>query len=46
VRGGVSPGAFELKKMGVALISFRNTPRAGTGLLQWFLPPRILRAAK
>ncbi len=46
VRGGVSPGAFELKKMGVALVSFRGTPRAGTGVLQWFVPPRILRAAK
>jgi phosphohistidine phosphatase len=46
VRGGVSPGAFELKKMGVALVSFRGTPRAGSGVLQWLLPPRILRAAK
>jgi phosphohistidine phosphatase len=46
VRGGANPGAFELKKMGVALVSFRSTPRAGSGVLQWFLPPRILRAAK
>jgi len=46
VRGGVSPGAFELKKMGVALVSFRGTPGPGTGTLQWFVPPRILRAAK
>jgi phosphohistidine phosphatase len=45
-RGGVTPGAFELKKMGVALVSFRSTPRAGGGVLQWLLPPRILRAAK
>ncbi len=46
VRGGASPGAFELKKMGIALVSFRTVPRTGTGVLQWFLPPRILRAAK
>ncbi len=45
VRGGASPGAFELKKMGVALISFSGTPRAGSGILKWLLPPRILRAA-
>jgi phosphohistidine phosphatase len=46
VRGGVSPGAFELKKMGVVLVSFRGAPRAGSGVLKWFAPPRILRAAR
>ena len=46
VRGGVNPAAFELKKMGVALVSFRGTPRAGSGVLHWLVPPRILRAAK
>jgi phosphohistidine phosphatase len=46
VRGSVNPQAFELKKMGVALISFRGVPRAGGGVLNWFVPPRILRAAK
>jgi phosphohistidine phosphatase len=45
-RGGASPGAFELKKMGVALVSFSGAPRAGSGMLQWLVPPRILRAAK
>ena len=46
VRGGASPDAFELKKMGVALVSFESgTPRAGSGVLKWFVPPRILRAA-
>jgi phosphohistidine phosphatase len=45
VRGGVSPGAFELKKMGAALVSFESaTPRPGGGVLKWFVPPRILRA--
>jgi phosphohistidine phosphatase len=46
VRGGVSPGAFELKKMGAVLVSFEGQPRAGSGVLQWFVPPRILRATK
>jgi len=45
-RGGVNPQAFELKKMGAVLISFSGAPRAGGGVLQWFVPPRILRAAK
>jgi phosphohistidine phosphatase len=46
VRGGINPQAFELKKMGAALISFSGTPRAGRGVLNWFVPPRILRATK
>ncbi len=46
VRGGVKPGAFELKKMGIAMVSFRSIPREGSGVLQWLVPPRILRAAK
>ncbi len=45
VRGGVNPEAFELKKMGVALVSFPTTARAGAGVLQWLVPPRILRSA-
>ena len=46
VLGGINPEAFELKKMGVALVSFSGTPKAGTGTLNWFVPPRILRATK
>ena len=46
VRGGVNPEAFALKKMGAALVSFSGTPRAGTGVLHWFVPPRILRATR
>jgi phosphohistidine phosphatase len=46
VLGGVAPQAFELKKMGVALVSFAKSPRAGAGTLQWFVPPRVLRAAQ
>jgi phosphohistidine phosphatase len=46
VLGGVNPEALELKKMGVALVSFNGTPKAGSGVLNWFVPPRILRATK
>jgi len=46
IRGGVNPEAFELKKMGAALVSFRGTPRPGAGVLNWLVPPRILRATK
>jgi phosphohistidine phosphatase len=46
VRGGVQPEAFELKKMGVALVCFNGAPRAGGGILNWLVPPRILRATK
>jgi phosphohistidine phosphatase len=37
--------AFEFRKMGVALVSFRARARAGAGQLVWFMPPRVLRAA-
>ena len=43
---GVSAGAFELKKMGAALISFKGLPKPGAGTLIWLVPPRILRATK
>jgi phosphohistidine phosphatase len=46
VRGGVNPQAFELKKMGAALVSFSSIPRAGGGSLSWLVPPRILRVTK
>ncbi len=42
--GGVSPEAFELKKMGAALLGFSGAPRTGGGTLHWLVPPRILRA--
>ena len=46
VLGGVDPKAFELKKMGVGLVSFPKAARAGGGTLQWFVPPRVLRASQ
>jgi len=44
--GGVRPEAFDLKKTGVASLSFNDSPRAGHATLHWFLPPRILRAVR
>ena len=38
--------AFELKKMGVALIEFGAAVRAGRGRLLWLLAPKVLRAAR
>jgi len=43
--GSTSDAAFELRKMGVALVAFRGTARAGRGELHWLAPPRLLRAA-
>ena len=37
---------FAFRKMGVALVRFRGPVRAGAGILVWFLPPRVLRAAR
>jgi phosphohistidine phosphatase len=44
--GGVGAAAFEMKKMGVALLAFPGAARAGRGSLVWLLPPRILRAVR
>jgi len=44
--GGVSATAFEMKKMGVALLEFPGAARAGRGRLMWLLPPKALRAAR
>lgn len=45
LRGGEGAG-FELRKMGVALLSFLGSARAGRGRLIWLLPPKMLRAAR
>jgi phosphohistidine phosphatase len=39
-------GAFRFRKMGVARVSFGGAVRAGRARLVWFLPPRVLRAAR
>lgn len=44
--GSSRPEAFELKRFGVALLSFEAAPAAGSGTLQWLLPPRLLRAVR
>ena len=44
--GGPRAAAFQFRKMGVALLSFRGAARARRGELIWLLPPRVLRAAR
>ena len=44
--GGARADAFELKKMGVAFLSFNGAVRAGSATLHWIVPPRMLRAAR
>lgn len=43
VRGPAQPDAFELKKSGIACVTFEGTARAGRGVLTWLLIPRLLR---
>jgi len=44
--GSPSGRGFRLRKMGVALVSFRAAVRPGQGELVALLPPRLLRAAR
>ena len=44
--GSAASAGFELRKMAVALIAFRGTPRLGHGELRWLVPPKLLRAAR
>jgi phosphohistidine phosphatase len=46
VPGSAGGDAFELRKMGAALVGFAGAPRAGHGALVWLLPPALLRAAR
>lgn len=43
---GLTGAAFAFRKMGVALLEFQGTPRAGRGQIVWFVPPRLLRAVR
>jgi len=43
LRGDARAEAFELKKSAVACLQFEGPPSAHRGLLEWSLPPRILR---
>lgn len=42
--GSVRPQAIELRKFGVALLSFDGSARAGGARLRWLLAPSVLRA--
>lgn len=44
--GEARPQAFELKKFGVALLSFDGVPCAGGATLGWLLTPGLLRALR
>lgn len=44
--GASQPKAFEIKKFGVALLSFDGPPRAGHAALRWLIAPRLLRASR
>ena len=44
--GSATTAALCFRKMGAALLEFQGVPRAGRGELVWFLPPRVLRAAR
>jgi len=44
--GGRGSAAFEIRKMGVAVVGFDGSPRAGHGTLRWLVPPRLLRAGR
>jgi phosphohistidine phosphatase len=44
--GGRGAAAFELRKMGIAVVGFDGPPRAGHGTLRWLVPPRLLRAGR
>jgi phosphohistidine phosphatase len=38
--------AIEIRKNGVVLLTFEDTPRAGSATLKWFAMPRMLRAMR
>ncbi|HSY06618.1 MAG TPA: histidine phosphatase family protein [Steroidobacteraceae bacterium] len=44
--GGAAGRAFRLRKMGIALVSFRGAVAPGQGELLGLLPPKLLRAAQ
>lgn len=46
IAGTDAPIAIEMKKGGVACVSFSGEPRAGRALLKWLIAPRALRAVR
>lgn len=41
--GATASAGLAFKKAGMALITFEGHPRAGSGLLEWLVPPRVWR---
>lgn len=46
IAGTDAPIAIEMKKGGVACVSFPGEPRAGRASLKWLIAPRTLRAVR
>lgn len=46
IPGAAQARAFELRKFGVALLTFDGMPRAGQATLRWLLAPSTLRAMR
>ncbi len=44
--GNEASAAFEVRKMGLALVAFRGRPARGRGELLWLVPPKLLRALR
>lgn len=44
--GNGGRAAFELRKMGIAVVGFEGVARPGRGALRWLVPPRVLRAVR
>lgn len=43
---GKPTAALSMKKAGVCLITFAESPRPGRGLLEWWMPPSYIRALR
>jgi phosphohistidine phosphatase len=43
---GTARGSIAFRKMGMALVRFRGRVAPGRGELVWFVPPKLLRAAR
>jgi phosphohistidine phosphatase len=46
VPGAPRARAFDLKKVGAALLSFDGAPRAGHAVLRWLIAPSLLRSSR
>jgi phosphohistidine phosphatase len=46
LHGSAEAQAFPFRKMGAALLTFQGAARAGGARLSWFVPAKVLRAAR